>query len=176
MSYIVYKMVHIPTGNIVYVGSTSRKLSERMREHRCKSNRSPACDWIKEVGKENVRLEEICKCETKEESLEKEIYWTNELRKSYKLFNKYTGNKHSEEQKAYMSKLHSGVNHPCYGSTFNNVKVRCTTTGKEFDSMKEAAKYYDIKCIHIGEVCVGKREHCGKLKDGTKLSWEYIKE
>ena len=51
-------------------------------------------------------------------------------------------------------------------------KVICLTTGKIFDSITYAMQYY--KCgKHIVDCCKGKRETCGKLQDGTKLSWMY---
>ncbi len=56
----------------------------------------------------------------------------------------------------------------------NKRKIRCSTTGKEFDSVKEASEYYNISRPHISSCCKGKRKSCGKLPDGTKLQWEYI--
>lgn len=54
------------------------------------------------------------------------------------------------------------------------VKVKCITTGKEFNSAKEAAEYYGIQRGHLSSCCKGKRKHAGKLPDGTKLEWEHI--
>ena len=54
-------------------------------------------------------------------------------------------------------------------------RVRCITTGKEFDCIKEAAEFYGIERRHISSCCRGKIKSCGKLKNGTKLVWEYIK-
>ena len=54
-------------------------------------------------------------------------------------------------------------------------KVRCITTGKEFNSIKEAGDYYKIKNgDKIIISCRDKRKSCGKLPDKTKLYWEYI--
>ena len=52
-------------------------------------------------------------------------------------------------------------------------KVICITTGKIFETIKEANEFYNINCSHISDCCKGKRNYCGKLKDGTKLVWEY---
>ena len=53
-------------------------------------------------------------------------------------------------------------------------KVICVTTGKVFDSIKEAASYYNIKSkADISRVCKGKRNYCGEL-NGEKLVWEYL--
>ena len=51
-------------------------------------------------------------------------------------------------------------------------KVICITTGRIFNSLPEASKYY--KCYHICECCKGKRNYAGKLKDGTPLKWVYL--
>ena len=53
-------------------------------------------------------------------------------------------------------------------------KVRCITTGKEFKSITEAAKYYNAPRCHIGLCCMGKYKTAGKLPDGTRLKWEYV--
>lgn len=51
-------------------------------------------------------------------------------------------------------------------------KIICLTTGEIFESIKEAKEKY--KCSsHIGDCCVGRRETCGQLPDGTKLKWMY---
>ena len=40
-------------------------------------------------------------------------------------------------------------------------KVINIDTGKVFNSILEAKKYYRLKGNHIGEVCKGKRKTCG---------------
>ena len=64
----------------------------------------------------------------------------------------------------------SGKNH------HNSKRILCITTGKIFYGRAEAAKYYDIKSdSHIAACCRGTRSYCGKLPDGTKLKWKYLK-
>ena len=53
-------------------------------------------------------------------------------------------------------------------------KVKCITTGKVFNSIKEASKYYNIEETGIGRCCKGEFKTSGKLPDGTRISWEYI--
>lgn len=55
-------------------------------------------------------------------------------------------------------------------------KVRCITTGEEFNSMQEAGEKYGIQPLGIYRVCKGiyNRVTAGKLPDGTRLKWEYI--
>lgn len=53
-------------------------------------------------------------------------------------------------------------------------RVECITTGKIFNSMKEAAAYYNLpNNSSIGTVCNGKRNFTGKYK-GEKLRWRWV--
>lgn len=54
------------------------------------------------------------------------------------------------------------------------VKVKCTTTGKVFNSITEASEYYNATRTRISLCCKGEAKSTGKLPDGTKLQWEYI--
>ena len=56
----------------------------------------------------------------------------------------------------------------------NATKIRCITTGEIFNSATEAGKKYNTRS-HISSCCAGKRKYAGKLEDGTKLQWEYLK-
>lgn len=53
-------------------------------------------------------------------------------------------------------------------------KVRCITTGKEFNSLKEAGEYYKCHIASNIRYCIKTNSYCGKLPDGTPLYWEYI--
>ena len=54
-------------------------------------------------------------------------------------------------------------------------RVRCITTGKEFDCLVDAAKYYGIKAPHQIVKCIkGEFKRAGTLPDGTPLIWEFI--
>ena len=55
----------------------------------------------------------------------------------------------------------------------NGKKVICVTTGKIFNSIKDASNYY--KCGSIHKCCKGKLKSAGKL-NGTKLQWKYVKD
>lgn len=53
-------------------------------------------------------------------------------------------------------------------------KVTCITTNMTFNSLKEAAKYYNLKTSsNIVSCCKGNLNYAGILQDGTKLIWEY---
>ena len=56
-------------------------------------------------------------------------------------------------------------------------KVVCITTEKIFETVADAAKYYDINYHGISQCCklkcTGRYSYCGKMKDGTELKWLY---
>lgn len=55
--------------------------------------------------------------------------------------------------------------------------VRCVTTGQEFDSIKDAIKYFNLGSggKHISEVCRGRRKTCGRHPETDEpLKWEYV--
>ena len=96
-----------------------------------------------------------------------------------------SGKHHSKETKRMMSESMKGKNHPFYGkhhseetkmkmSETKNKKVICVTTGKIFNSQKEASNYY--KCSHIYNCCKGELKSAGKLPDGIPLQWKYVKD
>lgn len=57
-------------------------------------------------------------------------------------------------------------------------KVKCVTTGKEFECIKDAAEHYKFNNpskTNISACCIGKRNYCGKHPvTGEKLVWKYI--
>lgn len=55
-------------------------------------------------------------------------------------------------------------------------KIICLTTKIIFNQQKEACSYYNISSNHITDCCLGTRNYCGKLNDGTKLEWMYYDE
>lgn len=92
------------------------------------------------------------------------------------------GKHHTEEAKRRMSEANSGENHPMFGKLGKDCHstkiILCLTTGKCFWGRKEAGKCYGIKSTgNISSCCNGNpnHKHCGKLPDGTKLRWTYVK-
>lgn len=62
------------------------------------------------------------------------------------------------------------------GSIANSKRVRCITTGEEFESFSAAARAYQqygVSQANLSKVFKGERKSCGK-KDGEKLFWERI--
>ena len=57
----------------------------------------------------------------------------------------------------------------------NSKKVICITTKRIFDNASLGAKYYNINRRCITNCCNKSQKYAGKLKNGTKLVWRYIK-
>lgn len=58
--------LHAGDGNIAYVGQTSRRLSQRLAEHRYKARDNsalPVYKWMREVGIKNVQAMPLDECE-----------------------------------------------------------------------------------------------------------------
>ena len=58
-------------------------------------------------------------------------------------------------------------------------KVQCITTGKKFNTIREAGEYYglsqSITDVNITKCCQGKVKSAGKHPDtGEKLKWKYV--
>ena len=82
-----------------------------------------------------------------------------------KISEKVKGKKFSKEHKQNLSESHKGK---------TSRKVICITTGKIFNSIKDASNYY--KCSHISDCCKGIIKSAGKLQDGAKLQWKYLED
>lgn len=61
------------------------------------------------------------------------------------------------------------------GAKASSKKVLCITTNEEFESTKKAAEKYKLDPSGVAKCCRGVFSYCGKLSDGTKLKWKYIK-
>lgn len=61
------------------------------------------------------------------------------------------------------------------GSITNSQKILCTTTGKEFSSLSEASRYYNVPQPNISKCLKGERKSAGKDPDtGEKLFWKRL--
>jgi hypothetical protein len=58
----------------------------------------------------------------------------------------------------------------------NKRKVICLNNNLIFESIAEANRFYNINNSHIFSCCIGKRNYCGKLEDGTPLRWMYYED
>ena len=57
----------------------------------------------------------------------------------------------------------------------NNTAVVCLNTREIFNTTKEADEKYNC-CKCINKVCNKNKKRCGKLPDGTLLTWVYLKD
>ena len=88
--------------------------------------------------------------------------------------NPWYGRSHTLEAREKMSKTRKGKT-----NGKNNPKAKsviCLTTTKIFSTEKEGSEYYNCVRQHISKCCKGERNYCGKLSDGTKLRWMYLKD
>ena len=78
--------------------------------------------------------------------------------------NPFYGKHHTEYSKKKISENHKVR------------KVKCITTGKEFNTIKEAGEYYKIKySTNISKCCRGVQKSAGKHPvTGEKLVWKYV--
>ena len=64
------------------------------------------------------------------------------------------------------------------GINYNSRKVQCITTGKKFNTIKEAGEYYYLNNSIINNIttcCKGEKKSAGKHPvTGEKLVWKYI--
>lgn len=119
---------------------------------------------LSEYTKEKLRQINLGKKYSKE---------VNKKKSSPGVLNPMYGKKRSEEEKRKMSENRKGLT---VGDTHpRSKKVICLTTGKEFDCIREAGEYYNIKTYtHISRVCNGELNYCGNL-NGTPLRWGFAK-
>ena len=67
-----------------------------------------------------------------------------------------------------------------YSKNYNSRKVQCVTTGRKFNTIKEAGEYYLLSNSTISSItqcCRGKIKSAGKHPvTGEKLKWKYLDE
>ena len=99
------------------------------------------------------------------------------------------GKHHTEESNEKNRQAHLGKNcgkdNFMYGKGYliegdkhpRATDVICLTTKRIFKTIKDGAKYYNIKNRgNISNCCRGKYNYCGVLPDGTKLVWMYLED
>jgi len=101
--YKIYKITNKEHPSEIYVGSSKQTLEKRFRGH-VTDKRSSVYPYIQRDGKENFEITAIDYASTKEETLEKEEFWTIFLKEQgYFLYNKSYGSKLSDEAKRKIS-------------------------------------------------------------------------
>ena len=91
----------------------------------------------------------------------------------------FYGKHHTEEAKQKMSEANKGEKSYLYGKFGKNHNtsktVICITTRQVYYGAKEAERATGVANQDISKVCNGKRKSAGKLPDGTKLRWAFVK-
>lgn len=86
----------------------------------------------------------------------------------------------SEETKKKLSEINKGRNNPMCGRSgkdnHHSKTVICITTKEVFYSTGEAERITGVGYKNISAACLGKRKSAGKLPDGTRLKWKYVKD
>ena len=104
----IYKIKNKKHPSEIYIGSTKQTLKERFRGH-SRNKHSSVYPYIQRDGRENFEITVIDYAENKNQAIEKEIFWTIFFKKQgYFLYNKYAGNKISEEAKKKLSEVNIG--------------------------------------------------------------------
>ena len=96
------------------------------------------------------------------------------------------GIKYSDERNKKISEAVKGEKNHMYGkkqseeaiikmAEKHRKKVICITTGKIFDSIKDAAEEYKIYGTSISKCCKEKYKYAGKL-NGVRLQWKYLED
>lgn len=86
--------------------------------------------------------------------------------------NPFFGKKHSDETRQHLSEIRAGrtLSETWKSNIAKSLckSVKNITTGKIFESIKEAGQCYNIQPTHITRVCKGKRKSAGGYR------WEYV--
>lgn len=195
-TYTVY--MHISPNDKRYIGITSQKLEERWRNGNAYKENSYFTNAIKKYKWDNFQHIIIAKGLTNEEAcwLEMELIreWdTTNRDKGYNITlggEGRKGIKHTEETKRKISKnsrknqtektkrrISKTMKGQRCGKNNNNAKsVICLTTKRIFYTITDGARYYKCRKQNIVDCCRKQRiKSAGKLPDGTKLVWRYIK-
>lgn len=195
---VIYKITN-KINNKVYIGQTTRNFDERYCYNLEKNTHN---EYLKnDINKYGINNFDIIKefdiAFTKDELDVKEFTWISLYDSTNRDlgYNLMTGSgsygTHVQETTKKISKRNRGKNSYWYGkplpeeikrkisakqkgkNSHNARKIICITTGKTFECMIDASKYYKCSCSGISAACRGKSKSCGKLTDGTKLQWKY---
>ena len=146
---------------IVYVGSTTRPLSERMADHRKSIKRSPELKIYKlmgEVGVEHFHIELLVDfpCERKEQLLKAE---GEQIRKHNTVLNGYNTQIAGRSQQEYMKEY----------------ELRPDRIVKKAEHMKESRKHPEVKAKAAGRSKEYSQRPENKAKIAERMK-EYMKE
>jgi len=141
----VYKILcDVPEEHVVYVGSTTQPLNERLSHHSAiQRNKQTALNkFIRKLGKEHFTIVGIEKSSSKRYRLEREKYWTEKLGCMALGFNRRLAHDLTEEEKE-KARL----------TNYRNRDVICDNTGEVFLSCADAARSFGLHGSDVSECC-----------------------
>ena len=177
------------TSGMHHSEETKQKISETEKgkkiSEETKRKLSESCKGRKLSEEAKQKISEANKGKKSSEDKKQKISEANKGRKlseehKKKISETKKGKEHSEEHNKKISESMKGKNKGKKLSEERkqkmNKKVICVTTGEIFNSFKEASNYYNVAHSGISNCCRGKYKHAGKLPNGIKLRWKYVKD
>lgn len=109
--FSVYCLYNNVTNEIFYVGSTTRPVKERVKEHFKKNRNEVSNNYIKNHNKSDISYAVVETCDCYDDMFDAEYFWTNYYNKFFNLVNLDIGKFHGN---SFFEKMR-GENHPMYG-------------------------------------------------------------
>lgn len=88
--------------------------------------------------------------------------------------NHYLWGKHLSEE--HIEKIREGHKKSPKRNFPQSKKVICINTLEIFDTIRQAAKKYNLNEENVSKCCHGRRNYCGKFEDGTFIQWAFYDE
>lgn len=164
---VIYKITNRIDGKI-YIGQTTRSAMKRICEHKCKD--SLIGKAIKKFGLENFQIENIERCDSKEELNLREKYWTEYFDCIHpKGYNKAVVDSKHGEFTGFYDRHHSKETIALNQAHQPNIKkVMCVETGIVYNSIRECERETGEARTHIIKMCKG------QIKKTKHSHFEYV--
>lgn len=181
-------MISNKVNHKMYIGQTRQRLQTRFSQHMCPNSACKALrNAVRKYGRDSFEVLKLTTAATQEEADHLEMLWirlthsdnpkygynqtsggsgnamafTDDVKRKMSESRKGSGNsfygrKHTDESRKRMRESHAGQIH-----YWQEKRVVCIETGKEFKSITEAAKATGLNRTKIGDVCRGDRKSTG---------------
>lgn len=160
--YLVYLFQEKSTGNVIYVGSTSR-MQARLKEHKRALTTGKGASRIhRYMNSKNLKLVNDVRIIWEYSTDNMEDMLKHEESEYYKWLP--AGNLMNERP----GEDRNGSNNPKARA------VRCLNDGRVFKTISSAARYYGITRHGIDDVINGRRKQTGRRKTGIEYKFERV--